>query len=135
MCSWEPKQFWLVPPDLLTRPPFLGSALDRFSGPERWRPRYDRMQELPWRGAGVVERGSLENCWRRKALVGSNPTPSARFSGDTAVPLTWIGAPLDAYNSETTGVYEAKAGFESCWARYSNRRASAPRASRTDLWQ
>jgi hypothetical protein len=25
----------------------------------------------------VVERGSLENCWRRKALVGSNPTPSA----------------------------------------------------------
>jgi hypothetical protein len=24
----------------------------------------------------VVERGSLENCWRRKALVGSNPTPS-----------------------------------------------------------
>ena len=29
------------------------------------------------RGAGVVERGSLENCWRRKALVGSNPTPSA----------------------------------------------------------
>ena len=31
----------------------------------------------PRRGAGVVERGSLENCWRRKALVGSNPTPSA----------------------------------------------------------
>jgi cellulose synthase (UDP-forming) len=26
----------------------------------------------------VVERGSLENCWRRKALVGSNPTPSAQ---------------------------------------------------------
>lgn len=25
----------------------------------------------------MVERGSLENCWRRKALVGSNPTPSA----------------------------------------------------------
>ena len=24
----------------------------------------------------MVERGSLENCWRRKALVGSNPTPS-----------------------------------------------------------
>jgi hypothetical protein len=33
--------------------------------------------QRPWRGAGVVERGSLENCWRRKALVGSNPTPSA----------------------------------------------------------
>ena len=31
----------------------------------------------PRRGAGAVERGSLENCWRRKALVGSNPTPSA----------------------------------------------------------
>ena len=32
---------------------------------------------MPRRGAGAVERGSLENCWRRKALVGSNPTPSA----------------------------------------------------------
>jgi GGDEF domain-containing protein len=34
----------------------------------------------------VVERGSLENCWRRKALVGSNPTPSvpqvSRFPSD-----------------------------------------------------
>jgi hypothetical protein len=36
----------------------------------------------PWRGAGAVERGSLENCWRRKALVGSNPTPSACSPGD-----------------------------------------------------
>jgi hypothetical protein len=34
----------------------------------------------PRRGAGAVERGSLENCWRRKALVGSNPTPSARLA-------------------------------------------------------
>jgi hypothetical protein len=34
----------------------------------------------PRRGAGVVERGSLENCWRRKALVGSNPTPSVLSS-------------------------------------------------------
>ena len=34
----------------------------------------------PWRGAGVVERGSLENCWRRKALVGSNPTLSVKTS-------------------------------------------------------
>ena len=25
----------------------------------------------------MVERGGLENRWRRKALVGSNPTPSA----------------------------------------------------------
>ena len=23
--------------------------------------------------------GSLENCWRRKSPVGSNPTPSARY--------------------------------------------------------
>lgn len=23
--------------------------------------------------------GSLENCWRRKSPVGSNPTPSANF--------------------------------------------------------
>jgi hypothetical protein len=39
---------------------------------------------VPRRGAGVVERGSLENCWRRKALVGSNPTPSA--SGQVKIP-------------------------------------------------
>lgn len=32
----------------------------------------------------MVERGSLENCWRRKALVGSNPTPSA-FEPEPAV--------------------------------------------------
>ena len=44
-----------------SRPASLESAPDR----------------VPRRGAGVVERGSLENCWRRKALVGSNPTPSA----------------------------------------------------------
>ena len=29
-------------------------------------------------GAGVVEQGSLENCYTRKGIEGSNPFPSAR---------------------------------------------------------
>jgi hypothetical protein len=37
----------------------------------------------------VVERGSLENCWRRKALVGSNPTPSAVSSPRLNDGLSW----------------------------------------------
>ena len=32
-----------------------------------------------WRGAGVVERGGLENRCTRKGAVGSNPTLSAIF--------------------------------------------------------
>jgi predicted HTH transcriptional regulator len=36
------------------------------------------------RRLGQADCGSLENCWRRKALVGSNPTPSAG-SGRRAV--------------------------------------------------
>ena len=31
------------------------------------------------RGAGVVERGGLENRCTRESTVGSNPTPSARY--------------------------------------------------------
>jgi hypothetical protein len=58
---------------------------------------------LSRRGAGAVERGSLENCWRRKALVGSNPTPSAKASkietGLGEVPAGCIAAKDDPSGS------------------------------------
>ena len=37
------------------------------------------LPDLTWRGAGVVERGGLENRCTLVGTVGSNPTPSARY--------------------------------------------------------
>src|SRR5260221_14191834 len=60
---WQDFRGGFVPPAV---PPRIGEArISLAKAPE---------------GAGVVERGSLENCWRRKALVGSNPTPSVFFA-------------------------------------------------------
>jgi hypothetical protein len=53
----------------------------RPGGPCRPSPSCGRVRR-PRRGAGVVERGGLENRCARKRTVGSNPTPSARFHKD-----------------------------------------------------
>ena len=46
-----------------------------------------------WRGTQAAEAGSLENCYARKGIVGSNPTLSATFHvRPGAMPLTTLDA-------------------------------------------